>query len=141
MAGLGGALTDLGPWYRALEVPPWQPPDAAFPIGWTAIFTLAAIAGTLGWRAAPTGRDRTLLVALFGLNAVLNVAWSGLFFALRRPDWALWEVGPLWLSILALVIVLARWSRIAALCLVPYLGWVAFAAALNAAIVLRNGPF
>jgi tryptophan-rich sensory protein len=73
--------------------------------------------------------------------AFLNVLWSLLFFRLRRPDWALVEVGFLWLSILALMIVLFRYSRLAGLLLLPYLVWVGFAGALNFAVVRLNGPF
>jgi tryptophan-rich sensory protein len=68
----------------------------------------------------------------------LNVLWSVLFFNLRRPDWALAEVGLLWLSILALVLLARRVDRIAAWLLAPYLGWVAFASVLNLAIVRLN---
>ena len=45
-----------------------------------------------------------------------------LFFRLQRPDWALVEVGLLWLSILLLIVVLARYSKAAGVLLVPYLG-------------------
>jgi tryptophan-rich sensory protein len=75
------------------------------------------------------------------LNAFLNVSWSLLFFRLRRPDWALAEVGMLWLSILVLLVFLGRVSRTSGWLLVPYLAWVAFAAALNLAVVRLNGPF
>ncbi|MFM7349046.1 MAG: tryptophan-rich sensory protein, partial [Erythrobacter sp.] len=63
------------------------------------------------------------------------------FFRFQRPDWAFWEVTLLWLSILAIIIYVARFSRSAALLLVPYLGWVSFAGALNWAVVQLNAPF
>ena len=47
----------------------------------------------------------------------------------------------LWLSILSLIVVLARHSRSAAALLLPYLLWVGFAGYLNLAIVQLNGPF
>ena len=28
-AGLGRALTDIGPWYYSLKLPDWKPPDAS----------------------------------------------------------------------------------------------------------------
>jgi hypothetical protein len=40
VAGLGGALTDLGPWYQQLVKPDWKPPDAAFGVIWSTIFTV-----------------------------------------------------------------------------------------------------
>jgi len=47
----------------------------------------------------------------------------------------------LWLSILAMIFYCGRFSRTAALLLVPYLGWVSFAGALNWAVVQLNAPF
>jgi tryptophan-rich sensory protein len=72
---------------------------------------------------------------------LLNVAWSFLFFTLRRPDWAMFEVVLLWLSIAALIRQVLPASRRAATLLVPYLVWVAIAALLNWEVVRLNGPF
>ncbi|MFE1598882.1 TspO/MBR family protein [Methylobacterium sp. ID0610] len=141
VAGAGAWLTAIGPWYRSLRVPPWKPPDWAFGPVWTVIYTLTAIAGVLAWNAAPEGPERSWLLVAIGVNAVLNIAWSGLFFRLRRPDWAFVEALALWLSVAALLLVVARHSSLGALLLVPYLLWVGLAAALNRAIVTRNGPF
>jgi tryptophan-rich sensory protein len=91
--------------------------------------------------AARDRAQRSRIIVLFCLNALLNVGWSQLFFGLRRPDWALWEVGPLWLSVLALLLGLRPISRVAMWLLVPYLAWVTFAAWLNLAIVQLNGAF
>jgi tryptophan-rich sensory protein len=138
VAGSGGALTDIGQWYSDLQKPSWQPPEWLFGPAWTLIFVCAVFAAVKGWRAAESSRVRTLLVALFLANAVLNVLWSLLFFHLRRPDWALLEVPLLWASILALVRLLWPRSRVAAMLLVPYLAWVSFAAFLNYTIVQLN---
>lgn len=138
---LGGMLTDTGPWYEALQKPQWQPPGWVFGPVWTTIYILAAAAAVLAWNASTTPADRRLVAAAFVLNGALNVAWSGLFFALRRPDWALGEIVLLWLSIAWLVAVCARRRDIAAWLLAPYLAWVSFAALLNYTIVRLNGPF
>ncbi len=93
-------------------------------------------------RGAPRGRrERASVLALFAFNAFLNILWSLLFFRLHRPDWALGEVVVFWLSIAALIVVAARRSATARLLLLPYLGWVTFASALNAAVVTLNAPF
>jgi len=141
VAALGGSMTDLGPWYQALRVPAWKPPDWLFGPAWTLIFSLAALAGILAWGRARHRTDRAWLLALFALNGSLNVLWSLLFFRLRRPDWALYEVGLLWFSVLSLIVVLARYCRPAAWLLLPYLAWVTFAALLNMEIVQLNSPF
>lgn len=140
-AGIGGALTELGPWYFALKHPAWKPPDAAFGVVWTTLFTLAAISGWLAWQAADTPALRRRVAALFGVNAVLNVLWSALYFKLQRPDWAMFEVVFLWLSILAMIVGLWRLSRWASGLLVPYALWVSIAALLNLETVWLNGPF
>jgi len=64
-----------------------------------------------------------------------------LFFQLKRPDFATIGVVALWLSIVFLIAFLGQRSKLAALLLAPYLVWVTFAGALNAAIVGLNGPF
>lgn len=141
VAVLGGLMTDIGPWYLALKQPAWKPPDWAFGPAWTVIFALIAAAGVYGWRAAPDRRSRDGLLALFALNGFLNVLWSLLYFRLQRPDWALFEIPLLWLSVLALILALRRHTPLGSRLLWPYLAWVTFAGALNAATVQLNGPF
>jgi tryptophan-rich sensory protein len=141
VAVIGGTLTDLGPWYRVLHKPSWQPPDAAFGVIWTAIFALSAAAGVIGWRRAPSRGMREWMIGLFALNGFLNILWSLLFFRLHRPDWGLMEVGDLWLSIALLMVFLARLSWVASSLMAPYLVWVTLAAVLNYEVVRLNGPF
>ncbi len=139
--GAGGAMTNVGPWYRNLRKPSWNPPDWMFGPAWTIILGLAAWAGVLGWLRARTVDEHVLIAVLFVINIVLHTLWSPLFFNLQRPDWALIEVPFLWLSILALIVVLGAIAPLAGWLLVPYLLWVSFAAYLNLTIVRMNRPF
>ncbi len=141
VALVGGLATDIGPWYRGLIKPSFQPPDWVFGPVWTVIFALTAVAAADLWRSADHPSDRRRIVAAFAINGVLNVLWSVFFFAMRRPDWALAEVVLLWLSIALLIRIALPISSRAALLLAPYLVWVTFAFALNLAIVVLNGPF
>jgi len=141
VAVLGGLMTDIGPWYASLKQPSWKPPDWAFGPVWTTIFALAAAAGVIGWRHVEGRAAREFMVMLFALNGFLNVFWSLLYFRLHRPDWSLYEVPLLWLSVLALIVLLAPRTRLAAWLLAPYLIWVAIAAVLNWESVRLNGPF
>lgn len=141
IATLGGALTDTGPWYQALKKPSWQPPNWLFGPAWTTIFALAVVSATLAWRSATTQGQRVQVIALFAINAFFNLLWSALFFALKRPDWALFEVGLLWLAIAAPMVTFWSRSKPASLLLAPYLAWVTFAAYLNWTIVQLNAPF
>jgi len=138
---LGGTLTDTGPWYQSLHKPPWQPPDWLFGPAWTLIFALATASAVYAWRRASNPVEREWVVGLFALNVFFNVLWSTLFFAMKRPDWALIEVVFLWLSILLPIIVFWRFAKPASLYLLPYILWVSFAAFLNLTVVRLNAPF
>lgn len=137
----GGMMTEVGDWYENLNFPRLRPPNWLFAPAWTTIYLLTAAAGVIGWEHAKTPEARTRLIALFAVNCVLNVLWSPLFFKLRRPDWAFYELLPFWLSILALVIELSRLSSVAGWLIAPYLVWVTFAGWLNWRVVQLNKPF
>jgi tryptophan-rich sensory protein len=137
----GGLLTTIGPWYQNLRLPSWKPPDWAFGPVWTTIFVLAVVSSVMAWGADARPEARRALLIAYGVNVVLNIAWSAIFFQMRRPDWAFVEVIALWASVLALIVVTAPMSAIAALLLLPYLAWVSVAAYLNLTIVRLNAPF
>ncbi len=141
VAVLGGVATEIGEWYEGLRFPSWRPPNWLFGPAWTLIFLLTATSGVLAWEQAPDDDARRWLLALFLINAMLNVAWSPLFFKLRRPDWALVELVFLWLSILSLILAVGAISTFAGVLLAPYLAWVSFAGFLNWTMVELNKPF
>ena len=139
VAGVGGWFTSMGQpeWYATLAKPSWNPPSWVFGPVWTALYIGMAVAAWLVWREAGFDGASAALTA-FGIQLGLNLAWSGLFFALRSPGWALAEILVLWIAILATVILFFRHSTPAGWLLVPYLLWVSFAAVLNGAIVRLN---
>lgn len=141
LGGAGGALTEIGPWYRELKKPSWQPPDWLFGPAWTIILGLSAWSFYLAWTSSPGPGAASIVGALFAVNFVLHLAWSPLFFKAKRPDWALYENALLWLSVLALCLFLPIYSDLAGLLNVPYLLWVSFAFVLNWKIVQLNRPF
>lgn len=133
----GGALTvpGLGEWYAALQKPSWNPPNAVFGPVWSALYLLMAVAAWQVWREPG---DTAPALRLWGVQLALNVGWSALFFALRQPGAAFFELLCLWTAILATLISFTRFSRAAAWMLVPYLAWVTFAGALNFAVWRLN---
>ena len=143
MVGLclvGGLMTPRADGYARLRKPSWQPPGWAFGPAWTILLGLAAWSAAIAWQAAPDAAARQSVVILFAVNAACHFAWSPLFFAVRRPDWALVEVVFLWGSLIALLVGLWPISHFAAALIVPYFLWVSFAAVLNRRIVQLNGP-
>lgn len=141
LGGLGGVLTSIGPWYRNLKKPSWQPPDWLFGPAWTLILGFAAWAAVLAWEGASDDAGRNAIIILYAVNFICHFLWSPLFFTLKRPDWSLIEVVFLWVSVLMLLLCLRQFSVLASWLIVPYFVWVSFAAILNLYIVRLNGPF
>ncbi len=135
-AGSGGAFRP-GPWYRGLDKPSWTPPDWAFPVTWSVLYSLNGYAGWLIWDTA--GAAAWPALAVYAVSLVINALWSALVFGARRLDWGMIDVTALWLSIAAVMVLFWPISRLAALVLIPYLIWVSIAAALNASVLRRNG--
>lgn len=124
-------------WYRGLDKPAWNPPDAIFGPVWTTLYLLMGVALVLVRRRG-SGSSTGAAQAVFGLQLVLNLAWSFVFFGNRDPRGALAVVGALWLAILATIAAFWRVRPAAALLLVPYLAWTSFASILNAEVARRN---
>jgi len=133
-----GAVFRPGAWYAALRKPRWTPPNWAFPVVWSVLFCAIAVSGWLVWEAGGPAAMPALI--LYAVHLAVNAAWSFLFFGKKRLDWAMAEVVCLWLMILAMIVVFAPFSRVAALLLAPYLAWVTIAAALNFRLLQLNGP-
>jgi tryptophan-rich sensory protein len=134
LAATSGALFPPGEWYAALTKPPWTPPDAAFPIVWSALYVCIGVAAALVWRATS---DRRPLLPWF-VQLALNALWSGLFFGLHQPLLALVEIVLLWLAIVVTLRAFHRVRPLAAWLLAPYLAWVTLATTLNAALWWLN---
>jgi benzodiazapine receptor len=142
-ASLIGALTmrgkgsPKGAWYRTLRKPSYQPPSWVFGPVWTVLYGAIAYAGYRTWRMARSPA-RTRALALWGAQMALNAAWTPLFFGARRPRAALADMFALDAAVLGHVGVTARRAPRAAVAMAPYLAWLGFATALNAAIVAKN---
>lgn len=138
LLGVGAVLTPIGPWYVSLRKPRWNPPNWLFGPAWTVILGLWAWAGYLSWHGATGTAGQRAVLILFGLNALLHLLWSPLFFRLRRPDLAFYEITVLLGSIIAMLVYLPVYSVTASWLIVPYATWVSFASCLNWTIVRLN---
>lgn len=139
VAALGGWLTSMGmpDWYATLRKPSFNPPSWIFAPVWTTLYLAMGVAAWLVWRQAGFDGGLTAL-SLFFVQLGLNLAWSGIFFALRSPGWALVDIIALWSAILVTMLLFFRHSTVAGWLFAPYILWVSFAAVLNAAIVRLN---
>ena len=125
-------------WYRGLEKPSWNPPDAVFGPVWTALYALMGIALVLVRRSGADAAAKDRAQAIFGLQLALNLAWSFVFFGGRNLRGAVVVIGALWLSIAGTIGAFTGIRRAAGVLLLPYLGWVTFASLLNVEVARRN---
>lgn len=132
IGGLGVAGTAAE--YDSLRQPAWAPPTWLFGPAWTLLYAMIAVAGWLVWQR--TGFTAPLWI--YTGQLVLNAIWTPLFFGAGQYGLAFAEIVLMWLAIGATVVVFRRVSRAAAWLLLPYWGWVTYAAALNLAIWLLN---
>jgi len=138
-SAIGGFLTEPNlAWYETLERPGFAPPNSVFPVVWTILYAMMAVAVWLFWRAEGRSEDRKLGLIWFGVQLALNVVWSFAFFWLHSPGSGLIVILLLIVAITATIVLFGRSSRSAALLLMPYLLWVCFAAALNFAFWFLN---
>jgi tryptophan-rich sensory protein len=135
----GPQKPDTRLWFNSLRKPSWNPPDLAFPIVWTGLYSLMAVSGARTWSAPPSCR-RSRSLALWSAQLLANAAWTRLFFGRRQPRQALADVVLLEALILAYIADAREIDPTAAACFLPYAAWVAFATALNAEIVRLNPP-
>jgi benzodiazapine receptor len=137
VVALFGAQFGTGEWYMQLAKPSWTPPDAVFGPVWTILYAMMGVAAALTWRQVGFAVARKALL-VFGIQLVLNAAWSWIFFGLHRSGTAFVDVVALWCSILATVILFWQIRPLAGVLLLPYLAWVSFASVLNFAVWRMN---
>lgn len=134
-AAIGSIATSASvkTWYPGLAKPAWTPPGWLFAPVWTLLYGAMAVAAWRVWRRQ-TGPAAFGVLRLYGAQLALNALWSVLFFGLRRPDLALFNIAGLWLLLVLALVRFWRVDRVAGALWAPYVAWVSFASALNAAI-------
>jgi translocator protein len=129
VAGIGSLFTDTGSWYQSIK-PSITPPNLVFPIVWTVLFYLIAVSLYYSWLSSKD-KEKLMVIILFGINFILNILWTFIYFKNRNPLIAFIDIVALWVSILVLIIYNWRRDRKASYFLIPYLAWVSFAGVLN----------
>lgn len=131
---LGAIVTapSISEWYALLDKPFFAPPNWLFAPVWTFLYIAMGA-------AAYIASERDASLKFYWIQLVLNGLWAPLFFGLRSPFIGLIDITLLWIAIAATITTFNKTSKVSAYLIVPYILWVTFAAALNAAIFLMNG--
>jgi translocator protein len=123
--------------FKRLDKPGFAPPPATFPIAWNILYTTMGIARyRAGMRRTNKGMEDAF--PTYNLQLGLNFLWSFLFFKWRLRGTALIEMAILLGAIALTAEQFYKEDRTAGLLMVPYMGWVLYALALNASIWEKN---
>ena len=133
-AGLTGSLFPPGEWYSELNIPVWTPPNWVFPVAWPILYLLMSYSGATLANLESAGSA----LALWALQISLNTLWTPVFFGLKNLKLGLIIIFLLLVSVAICTYVFWLYAWISGLLFLPYLAWVVFAAALNAAVFKLN---
>ena len=140
-AALGSLVTITGTdsWFMTeLIKPEWQPPSYLFGPVWTVLYLLMGIALALLLAPGADPSEGRVAAGMFGVQLVLNVLWSYLFFGWQMIGAAAGEIILLWIVIGVTMYLFYRIRPAAAYLLIPYIAWVTFAAILTVTIWTLN---
>lgn len=138
MLGQLATLRSINDWYVDLVKPDFSPPNVVFPLVWSLLYALMALAFWRILRIFPEVSGRKSAIFIFLIQLALNLAWSWAFFGLKSPVAGLIVILALDIAVAATLDRFWRLDRLAGVMLAPYLLWIAFATMLNGAILALN---
>ncbi len=120
-------------WYPLLNKSPLTPPNMAFPVAWTILYVLMGVSiGVL------INKGNRSLIALWGVQLLVNFLWSVMFFMLENPLMGLIDIFILDALVFMYIIRSYKISKPAAYLFIPYMVWILFASYLNLYIYIYN---
>ncbi len=140
-AGLIGSIFTIPAiptWYATLEKPPFTPPNWLFAPAWLTLYLLMGISAVIIWLQGIDKRQVKMALIIFLSQLALNILWSAVFFGLKSPLYGAIVIIALWIIILFTILSFWKLSKVASWLLLPYIGWVTFAATLNISILILN---
>ena len=134
LAGIIGAFftsSAISSWYVTLNKPAFNPPGWLFGPVWVILYTLMGIAAYLVWQRWGESNLAKWAVILFLVHLAFNALWSILFFGLKNPMFAFFEIIFLLIMIVSVSIMFLQIDKRAFFMMLPYIIWVSFAMVLN----------
>jgi translocator protein len=124
--------------YASLRKPFFSPPAWVFPIVWTKLYIMMAVAAYRVWMRGKSGVFINRAIFFYILQLILNFLWPIIFFRLQLFGLAFLELMLLLVLILLTTFEFFKIDRLAGFLMIPYIIWVSFAGVLNFAIWLLN---
>ncbi|MGG5462614.1 TspO/MBR family protein [Clostridium sp. B9] len=124
--------------YESLNKPWFSPPAWVFSIVWTILYILMGIAAYRIYQRYKEGEKAKGTLLIYGLQLILNFAWSFIFFYFKLYGLAFIELIILLILIIITTIKFFRFDKISGLLMIPYIAWVSFVGVLNFFIWMLN---
>lgn len=138
-ASAASYFADVGrAWYKTISLPHWTPSNTIMVIAWIVIFILTSLSVLIIWNKYSSEKNFGLVIALFVLNALLNVGWNILFFTQQQIGLAFFHAILLAANVVLLIALIWRFCPPAACLLFPYSLWVIFATFLTFNVWMMN---
>eukprot|EP00892_Ulva_mutabilis_P010430 jgi/Ulvmu1/775/UM010_0149.1 len=131
------AVPSIKKWYKKLKKPSWTPPNAVFGPIWSILYTSMGVASWMVFKQGGFSAQKRPL-GLYALHLAVNFAWQPLFFQAKRLDVAMVDISALLVMTAATAKAFHKVAPKAGALMLPELAWVAYAAALNAALLKLN---
>jgi translocator protein len=125
-------------WYKTINLPDWTPSNSIMVIMWTIIFILTSLSILIIWNKYSSEKKFGVVISLFVLNALFIVGWNILFFSNQMMSLAFIQAVLLIVNLFFLVLLIWRFSPLAAYLLLPYSAWVIFSTALTLNVWILN---
>ena len=116
-------------WYENIK-PAITPPNWIFHIVTDILFFMIALSLYFTWIDSKK-QDKKMIAWEFGFNFFLIALWSILFFGLKSPLYAFFDIIFLLISIISLIYISYDINKKSVYLLIPYLIWTGFIAVLN----------
>lgn len=140
-AGIIGSIftvENVPTWYASLVKPAYNPPAWVFAPVWITLYFFIGIAAYLIWQRRKESATAPAALAVFTFQLVINTMWPVIFFGAHAMFIAFIDVFALLILTAVMIYLFAKTDKRAAIILIPYLLWTAFAAVLNFNIWLLN---
>lgn len=124
--------------YMNLTLPPFSPPSWLFGIVWPVLYLLMSISLYLVSNTDAEQTKKSFSYILYGLQLVLNVLWTPLFFVFGLYVTSAVLLAVLVIISIAVFIMFYRINKTAGYIFIPYVLWLLFALYLNIGTAILN---
>lgn len=127
----------MATWYDTLGKPAFTPPKNVFGPVWSLLY-IFIFASLAVYFLTPVKQNLIPVTILLLIHFTASFSWTQLFFKQKKVLLALFDLVVIDCTLIAVIFLFFQTSTLAALLLLPYLGWGIFAAYINWGIYRLN---